>query len=282
MNKIIKYPSGLRLVLHSLKNTRSMAIGLYVGTGSACETATNNGISHFIEHMLFKGTKNRSAFNIAEDMESIGAQINAFTSREMISFFTISTDEHTEKCFDVLSDMFFNATLTEENIQKEKGVILEEISMCEDDPTDLVMTLLSEAYFGNSGLGRSILGTPDTVNSLDANTLREYMAGLYTADNLVLAVAGNINFDAVNALVKKYFEQKLSKIKKKAIVCEPPDIRPRSLSKIKPIEQSNIAFAFPSYKYDDRISLSVALLSNVLGGGMSSRLFQKLREELSL
>lgn len=281
MNKIIKLQSGLRLALHTIKSTRSVAIGIYVNTGSAFETPELAGISHFIEHMLFKGTKNRTAFQIAEEMELAGAQINAFTSREITSYYTMSTDEHTEKCMEMLSDIFFHATLTEENIEKEKGVVIEEINMCEDDPADLCLDNLSKAYYGDGGLGSSILGTAETVKSFTPEMIRRYMDEHYTAGNVVIAAAGNIDFNMIKELAIRYFEANfITKGSKKTYLTG--DVQSRLIPRFKPIEQANLAFAFPSYNYDNDKSLAAALLSNVLGGGMSSRLFQKLREEMAL
>lgn len=282
MNKIIRYPSGLRLALHRMDGTRSIAIGIYVGCGSAYETPELSGISHFIEHMLFKGTEKRNAFQIAEEMESVGAQINAFTSREITSYYTISTDEHAEICMEMLSDIFFNATFTHDSIEKEKGVVLEEISMCEDDPADLCMDLLSLAYYGDSGLGRPILGKAETVKSFTADMMRKFISDHYSADNVVITVAGNAEHDRIYKLVEKYFEKPFVNKTRKESKVTPPDKASRLMTRSKAIEQANIAFAFPAYRYNHDLSLSVSLLSTVLGGGMSSRLFQKLREELGL
>lgn len=282
MDKIITRSSGLRVVVHPMRQTRVVATGVYVGVGSAYETKELSGISHFIEHMLFKGTSNRSAFQIANDMESIGAQINAFTSRDCTAYYTISTDEHTEKCFDILSDIFFNSKLSEDNMANEKGVVIEEINMCNDDPTDVCHDQLNLAHFGFTGLGRPILGTIENIRSFTRQMLIDYMAQYYCADNVVISVAGNIDAERVLALVDKYFEsrmkcgqaQKSYQASKKAFR--------RQLKSVRQFEQSNIAFGFPAYKLNDKRIPSLYLMANILGGGMSSRLFQKLREENGL
>lgn len=278
----ITLPSGMRLVLNTMKNTQSLSIGVYVGAGSAHEAKNENGLSHFIEHMCFKGTTTRSALDIAEETERIGAQINAFTSKEMTAYFTVSLNTHAETCMELLSDLFFNATFTDENIEKEKMVVLEEIHGSEDDPSDLCHDLLSAAYFGDSGLGRPILGTEARVQSFTRDDILDYMKRHYTADNTVLSVAGNITLAKLMPLVERYFD---TQFQAKTRAPRPPhktSKRSRIQTKEKPIEQVNLAYAFPAGKYGAREKQAVSLLANVLGGGMSSRLFQKVREELGL
>lgn len=282
MKKIRPCPSGLRYVLHKMKNTRVVAIGVYVGVGSAYETKEINGISHFIEHMLFKGTTSRSAFKIANDMESIGAQINAFTSRDVTAYYTISTDVHVEKCFEVLSDIFFNSLLSPDNMENEKGVVIEEINMCNDDPTDICHDQMNLAHFGNTGLGRPILGNIDNIKSFTPEVLREYLGRYYCADNVVISVAGNIDAEQVEKFIDKYFEQSFDCTASEKYAETSRKIYRRLLKTIKPNEQVNIAFGFPSYKIGDRRIPTLYLLGNILGGGMSSRLFQKLREDNGL
>jgi len=282
MKKIITLPSGMRVALHPMKHTRVVTIGVYVGVGSCCESKDSNGISHFIEHMVFKGTGQRSAFEIANEMESIGAQINAFTSRDCTAFYTISTDEHTEKCCEILSDIFFNSKLAPDSMENEKGVVIEEINMCNDDTTDLCQDQLNLAHYGDTGLGRPILGSIKNVKSFTPEDLRDYMSRYYCADNVVVSVAGNIDENALLDLINTYFENKF--VNKVSSRCEKTTKRifRRQMKILKPTEQINIAFAFPSYKISDKRISSLYLLSNILGGGMSSRLFQKLREENGL
>ena len=158
-----KYPNGLRLVIEKMEGLMSVSCGVIVKTGSANETELDNGISHFIEHVMFKGTKKRSAFEISDYIDRIGAQINAFTSKELTCYYTKSTYEHTVECLEVLSDIFFNSQFLEEELEKEKSVILEEINMSEDTPEDLLFDLLSQSYFGNKGLGQTILGPAQNI-----------------------------------------------------------------------------------------------------------------------
>lgn len=280
--KIKTYPSGLRVVMQNMKNTRVAAIGVYVGVGSSYETKSNNGISHFIEHMLFKGTKTRTAFQIANEMESIGAQINAFTSRDCTAYYTISTDEHTERCFDVLSDIFFNSLLSADSMENEKGVVIEEINMYNDDPTDICHDQLNLAHFGAKGLGNPILGTIQNVQSFTPEKLAEFIGRYYCSDNIVITIAGNIDTEKTLGFVQKYFEKNMRCDKAQKESRAIPKAHSRQLKTAKPNEQINIAFAFPSYKFADRRIPALYLMANTLGGGMSSRLFQKLREENGL
>ena len=282
MNEITKFSSGLRLAFHPMPYTKSIAIGIYVGTGSANEDATNNGISHFIEHMVFKGTSHRTAYDIANEMESVGAQINAFTSRNVTSFYTVSTWEHTERCFDVLSDIFFNASFNEEDMKKEKGVVLEEISMSLDDPGDLAYDNFNTAFYGNKGLGRTILGTVNNVKSFTEEDLRAYIKEYYTANNVVIAVAGAGEESQIIELVEKYFEKNMTATSAKKTKKRAPRTFSRVIKKHKPIEQANIVIGFPAYQFGHKNILAMTLFTHIFGGGMSSRLFQNVREQRGL
>lgn len=283
MHKTIRYDNGLRLILKKIDFVRSVSAGVWVGTGSAYENQTNNGISHFIEHMLFKGTQKRSAFEIADSIDRIGAQINAFTSKECTCFYTKSIDEHLEKCLDVLSDMFFNSAFAEEELNREKKVVIEEISMIEDTPEDVCHELLAAAYFGDNPLSRSIIGTADNVNSFTKDMLKEYMIKHYCPENTVISIAGNIDIDQTIKMVEKYFVANFSgDYCYKHIPAPKHDTKSKFVSKIKQVEQASVAIAFPSVTFNSPMAQPMMLLSSVLGGGMSSRLFQKVREELGL
>lgn len=282
MSKIITFPNGLRLWIKSMKNTRSVSIGVFVGVGSMQENPENNGVAHFIEHMVFKGTSKRSAYQIVDEMERFGIQINAFTSKNMTAFYTVSVDEYAEKCMDMLSDLYYNATFTEENIQKEKGVVLEEISMSEDDSEDLCMELLCKAHFGNDQLAVPILGNADSVKGLDRAAIKEFMNKYYRSDNTLISVVGNISAESVIELIKKYFEINGDYNLPAIITKGKAKPQKQYLKKTKDIEQANIGISFPSYSLSDKQSSTASLVTSMLGGGMSSRLFQKLREELGL
>lgn len=282
MTKHFKYASGMQLVVSEMKNTRSVSVGVFISAGSEYENSKNNGISHFMEHMLFKGTTKRSAFQIADEMEKIGARINAFTSKNQTAYYTVSLDEHVESCIEVLSDILNNSVFDNKEISKEKGVVLEEIQMVEDDPEDLCFDNLSLAYYDNVGPGQSILGNALSVSSITRENLLDYHKCEYIPQNIVVSIAGNIKFENAIDIVFKYFE---SQNRKNSILQEKDSIvKPvfKSSIVIKPIEQANIAIAFPGISIKDNRKNALNMMSNLFGGGMSSRLFQSVREELGL
>ncbi len=282
MNKIITFSNGLRLWVNPMKNTRSISTGLFVGAGCMYENRQNNGIAHYNVHMFFKGTTTRSRYQIVEEMERYGIQINAFTSKNHTAYYTIGIDEYAEKCMEMLSDLYYNATFSEENMGKEKGVVLEEISMSEDDPEDKCMELLSQAHFGDDILSLPILGTPETVNAFTRQTIDEFMKKYYTAENTLISIVGNITQEKAIKLVESYFN--IDSVKNEPMVFKKERALPNRqfFKKEKDIEQSNVGICFPSFGLKERLSPSSSIIMNMLGGGMSSRLFQKLREELGL
>lgn len=282
MIKYKQFSNGLKLVYNKL-DCFSVALGVYVGTGSLNESIPENGISHFIEHTLFKGTETRSAFAIADEIESIGAQINAYTSKLCTAYYTVSLSEHVEKCADILSDIFFHSTFPDAELKKEQGVVIEEINMYEDAPEDVCLEQLSTAYYADHPLGKTILGTKENVLSFDGDKIRDYMRRRYTPDNVVVSIAGAIDFDLAVELVEKYFVSQFRTARKVGTDKFSRRIStPTFLYKKKDIEQSNIAFAFPAPEYDSDLESALQILNGALGGGMSSRLFQKIREELGL
>jgi len=276
------FDNGLKLIVKKIDGLLSVTTGIMVGAGSVDENDENNGISHFIEHMTFKGTKTRTSFEISDSIDRVGAQINAFTTKELTCYYTKSTAEHFEKSVDILSDLFFNSIYLKEEMVREKGVILEEISMSNDTPDDLCMDYLAEAYFGNDGLGRTILGSSKNVRSFTKKDVLKYMNENYYPENVVISVAGNVDFETAEKFVEKYFSnnfvvKNVNKIEKMT-----DNIYTNHLFKKKNIEQLHIGLAFPSIKNDDPMTNALAISNIVLGGGMSSRLFQKIREELGL
>lgn len=281
MDRIYKFSNGLRLALCPMAHTRSVAIGVFVGAGAANETKEISGISHFTEHMLFKGTSKRSAFDIANEMESVGAQINAFTARHMTCYYTISTDEHTEHCMEVLSDIFFNSTLLDDEIDKERKVILEEISRDEDDPEDVCNEGLASVFYGDTSMGRPILGSRENVNSFKSQDIKNYLENYYVPNNTIISIAGSFKIEDAVALASKYFENNFIS---NGIVkdVEQSETYSAYFYKQKATEQANVAFAFPSYTFSHHKREVVSLISNVFGGGMSSRLFQNVRERHGL
>lgn len=282
MSKIITFPNGLRLWVKPMKTTRSLSIGVFVHAGSMNEDDQNNGIAHFIEHMVFKGTNNRTSYQIVETMERFGIQINAFTTKALTAFYTVSVDEYADKCLDMLSDLYYNATFKEEHMQKEKGVVLEEISMSEDDSEDLCMELLTKAHYGDDIMARPILGTVETVKSFTTDTIKEFREKYYRPDNTLISIVGNITIDNARALIEKYFEINGNYNLPSIVTKGKATPQKHFLKKFKDIEQANVGISLPSYCLADKQSTTSNLIASMLGGGMSSRLFQRIREELGL
>ena len=276
-----KFDNGLRLVVHKMEGLFTVSCGVLVKTGSVNETDVEHGISHFIEHSLFKGTEKRTSFEISDYVDRIGAQINAYTSKETTCYYTKSTAEHFEDSLEVLADIFFNSMLKQTELDKEKGVVTEEINMCEDEPEDLCLDLLAESFYGKDGLGRTILGTAKNVKSFSRDDLISYMDKYYTADNVVISVAGNVEEKQAEELAEKYFASKFVRLKsapQKATLCVPP----QNLYKTKRTEQSHIGLCIPALGVKDERSIALNIANTVFGGGMSSRLFQRIREDMGL
>src|SRR3954452_4698800 len=195
-------PGGLRLITESMPHVRSVSIGVWLTRGSRHESETQSGIAHFVEHMLFKGTATRSAEDIAQTIDSIGGQMDAFTAQEYASYYIKVLDEHLPLAVDVLSDIVMHPAFSVEDIEREKKVVLEEIKMVEDTPDDLVHELFTESFWYNHPLGRPILGTKETVESFNAELLGDYFRGAYTAPNLIVSAVGNLEHDRVRELVQ--------------------------------------------------------------------------------
>lgn len=275
-----RYPNGLRLVVKRMEGLLSVTMGILVGTGSAVETEAEDGISHFIEHMQFKGTKKRTAFEISDAFDRIGAQVNAFTGKDVTCYYSKCTSDHTAEAFEILSDLFLESTFPEEEMDKEKGVICEEISMNEDAPDDLCLDLLSSAYYGNEGYGRNILGPASNVKAFTREDVFRYKAERYCPENIVISFAGGVDMQTAEALVETCFG-KLPK----------GNFRPRdkriqkchlSLLKKKQIEQVHIAIGYPALPREHELADALQTVNSILGGSMSSRLFQEVREKMGL
>ncbi len=278
MTEKITLPNGARLVTEYMDQVRSAAVGFWIGSGSRHEPENLGGISHAIEHMVFKGTKSRTSAQIAEEMDAIGGQINAFTTKECTCFYGRSLDTHLDTAIDLLSDIFFSPKLAEEDWQLERGVILEEIGMYEDSPEDLVGEELFAAVFKGCPLGRPILGRPDSLNAMSAETIAGYKAANYTADRLVVSLAGHYSEED-----RRRLADIISGLGGQA----PEDRRagtytPAFTAKHKPIEQNHICLAFPSLPLGHEKRYALQVLNGILGAGMSSRLFQTVREQNGL
>ncbi|HET6459349.1 MAG TPA: pitrilysin family protein [Syntrophales bacterium] len=270
-------PNGIRVVSEHIDHVRSISIGIWVKCGSRYEDQATNGAAHFIEHMLFKGTKNRSAFEIASAIDSVGGMMNAFTGKELTSFYIKIPDYHLPMAVDLLADIFINSCFDEKEIRKEQSVVLQEINMTEDSPDDYIHDYFEGIFWDGHPLGFSVLGTRRLVASLDRETLLSFFDARYGGDNLVLAAAGNLNHDEFVDLARKKF----GSIPAKAI--NPLINKPAASSKVavlkKDLEQAHMIMGAlaPSAVSPDRYS--GFLLNAILGGSMSSRLFQEIREE---
>lgn len=276
-----KYDNGLRLVINKMEGFLSASAGVLVKTGSCNESATENGISHFIEHVMFKGTKKRTAFEISDHIDRIGAQINAFTSKELTCYYTKSTGEHLENSLEILSDIFFDSVFDKEELEKEKGVIIEEINMSEDTPEELCLDILAKSYFGDNCYGQTILGPAKNIRKFTRDDVLNYMDKYYTADNVVISIAGDVDVEKTEKFIEEHFASRFTR-KKSCAQAKMKIDKPKNLYRCKKIEQSHICFAMKGFKMDDDKIDAFNIANFILGGGMSSRLFQKIREELGL
>jgi len=264
-----------------MPHVRSVSVGIWISSGSRRETADENGISHFIEHMLFKGTANRSAEDIARSVDSIGGNLDAFTAKEMVCFNTKVLDEHLPIAMDVLSDLVLNPSFRDEDIEKEKGVILEEIKMDADSPDYLVHEIFSSNFWKDHPLGKPILGTRETVKHFNRAMVRDYYRGVYTPTNLLITAAGNLGHERLVDLARERFEAL------PAAAPEPTQPAPTTHARIslrskKDLEQVHVCLGVPSYPIPHEDRFTCYVLNTMLGGGMSSRLFQNIRERQGL
>lgn len=263
-----------------MTQVRSISIGVWLTRGSRHESADKSGIAHFVEHMLFKGTGSRSAEDIAQAIDSIGGQLDAFTAKEYASYYIKVLDEHLPLAIDILSDIVRNPAFSADDIEREKKVVVEEIKMVEDTPDDLVHELFTQGFWANHSLGRPILGTRETVESLNASLLRDYFGQAYTARNLIVSAVGNLEHAHVRELVEATFGSLAPTDDMPAE--HAPQVVPQVLVRNKDLEQSHLCLGVSSYpqNHDDRYASYV--LNTLLGGSMSSRLFQNVREKRGL
>lgn len=279
---MIQYPNGLRLIVHENPAVRSVAAGIWVGAGSVRESVADNGISHFTEHVMFKGTSKYTAFDIANAFESVGALVNAFTGKESTCYYVKSVDEYAETCFATLSHIFTQSSFDAVELDKERKVIVEEINMVEDSPEDICYDLLSETMYPNASLGRTILGPIENVKKFTRYDVLGYMDEFYNADNIVVSVAGNIRTETADTWVRKYLLDDLRGNKTEQTDGKEILVPSRCAVRIKDFEQSNIGIAFPSVPFRHAQIPTQNIFSILFGGGMSSRLFQRIREQMGL
>lgn len=280
MVNIKKLSNGITVVLEEMPYLRSVAFGVWIKVGSANEDKSNNGISHMIEHMLFKGTKNRNAKQIADEMARIGGNINAYTSKECTSFYGTTLDKHLAKAIDIIGDMLNNSIISEVELEKEKGVILEEIDMYDDSPEDIAHEMLQKRVWKEHPLGYIISGSKDTVKSFTREQILDYMKKYYVASNIVISIAGNFKENEVMGLLRENFGG--LETGKPSIRCISPMYNRCIYTKEKDIEQIHMNIAFESISYDSKEKYALTILNSVLGGSINSRLFQEIREELGL
>ncbi|MDD3839257.1 MAG: pitrilysin family protein [Clostridia bacterium] len=279
MEKVLD--NGITLVAEKIEHFRSVSIGVWVKAGSCYENQYNNGISHFIEHMIFKGTDRRSSREIAETIDEIGGQLNGFTGKESTCFYAKVLDTHIDIAADVLSDMILNSKFDINDIEKEKGVIIEEINMYEDTPEETIHDLIAKAYFDGSSLSMPILGTKDIIVNLEKQDIIEFYKKYYTPENMVISVAGNFNFDLLLETINEYF----GSMKQSANITIPDhqiNFKNNILLQPKTTEQIHFCFGMGGIKYGDDLIYPMMVMNNIVGGSMSSRLFQRIREERGL
>jgi predicted Zn-dependent peptidase len=271
-------PNGLIVLTERMDHLRSVAMGVWIKSGSRCEPAETNGISHFVEHMVFKGTRSRSALHIAREMDSIGGNLDAFTGKETICFNVKSLAEHVPIALDVLSDLVLNPTFASGDIERERGVILEEIKIDEDNPDVLVHELFTQNFWKDHPLGKPILGTTATVGKLDQDKLFGYHKERFLGGNMIFSAAGNLEHDQfVQAVAEKFSAMSIGEAK---CTEEAPEASARIvLRNKKALEQVQICLGVPAPPITDNNRYITLILNTVLGGGMSSRLFQTIREE---
>ena len=281
MYKCQTLKNGLIIVGEEIPYLKSVSLGILINIGSRLERPKESGVSHFIEHMLFKGTKNRNAKDIARDIDNIGGQINAFTNKECTCYYVHLLDEHINIGIDVLSDMILNSTFINDDIDKERSVILEELKMYEDSLDDLSYDLLVENIYPNDGLGMNILGNRKTIKSLSKKDILNHYNKYYVPNNSIISICGNFNFEeVVNEIEKKFSNWKEKEVN---IDVEEAEFHSCFITRNKDSEQVNIAInlkAIPEENEEE--SYALAIVNNIFGGSTSSRLFQNIREDKGL
>ncbi len=280
MLKIKNLDCGSKLVMEQIPYLNSVALGIWVKAGSVDETPELSGVSHYIEHMMFKGTENRTAKQIASDVDKIGGQFNAFTGKEATCYYIKTLSENLDKAAEILLDMLINSNLDEEEMNKERKVILEEMKMIQDTPDEDVHDMISNLVFYGHPLGKSIIGTPESLEGIDRTALKGYFDREYTRDSIVVAIAGNFDEEDVTEM----FNRELSKLpaSKELKNHEIREYKKDFALKIKDVEQSHVCMAVPAVAYGEKDYYAMNILNNIMGGSMSSRLFQNIREEKGL
>ena len=278
-----RLPNGLLVLTESIPHVRSVSMGVWIDSGSRDESLALNGISHFVEHMVFKGTTSRSAQQFAREVDSIGGNLDAFTGKESICFNIKVLDENVAPALDLLTDLVLHPTFTPEDLAREQGVILEEIKMDEDNPDYLVHETFTQNFWKGHPLGRPILGTVKTVSSFTQRIVFDFYAGLFTPRNMVFSAAGHLDHDAFVAQVAEHFSTLAASSESPITKLLAPTTYPHiTLKRKKSLEQVQLCLGVPAPPVDSPTRYAVYLLNTMLGGGMSSRLFQTIREDRGL
>ncbi len=276
-------PNGLRVVSETIPYVRSISLGIWANVGSRDETEDQNGISHFLEHMAFKGTKKRSVKEIAQSLESVGGYINAFTTKEQTCFYARVLDQHLAKSIDVLTDILLNATFSPSELEKEKLVVLEELKNVEDNPDDLVHDYFEKALFPRHSLGFPIIGTEANLRRFQRSDLREHVKAHYVPSNLVIAAAGNVEHETLVRLSEQAFRRwPTSTASRKRATASVRTARPASEEHTRPINQAHVCLGAIGYGIRHRDRYPLMVMNTLLGEGMSSRLYQTVREKYGL
>lgn len=273
--------NGLTIIGEEIPYVKSISLGVWINAGSRIEDEEISGVSHFIEHMLFKGTKNRTSKQLASEIDNLGGQINAFTSKECTCYYVKLLDSHIDIGIDVLSDMILNSKFNEDDLDKERSVIIEELKMYEDSPEDLAYDLLTENIYKNDPLGMNIIGTEESLKRLNREKLLDYFNKYYVPNNSVIAISGNFNFDEIINKIEEKF--KVWKKRDVNVDIKKAEFKSCFLTKNKDIEQVNLAMSLEAVPLEnDKEVYALAVINTVFGGSISSRLFQKIREEKGL
>lgn len=274
-------PNKIKIITHEIPYIRSVTMGIWINVGSRDENEHEHGLAHFIEHMLFKGTKRRSAFELAKAFDAIGGNSNAFTSVESTCYYAQVIDEHVEEMIDILSDIFIHSEFDPVEIEHERPVIIQEIDMLEDTPEDYVMSMLDKKRWDGHTLGKSILGTPETIMGFDTNKVKKFFRKHYSPENTIIALAGNIDHQRAVDLISKHFESLENKDYQKCKRNKPKAFPGLDFEK-KQLEQYHICLGSDGFSKKDKNRFKASLLTTLFGGNMSSRLFQEIREKRGL
>lgn len=273
-------PNGLRIVSEELTHVRSVSVGVWIDVGSRDESAALNGVSHFIEHMVFKGTERRSVKEIARSLESVGGYMNAFTGKEHTCYYARVLDEYTELAIDVLSDLTLHAVFPPKDLEKEKGVVIEELKNVEDDPDDIIHDYFDKALFGDHPLGFPVIGSEKNLRSFTRDDLLSHVRTHYVPGNMVLAAAGNVSHERLVALAQKYFgEVRATRLRKPTGRVKPHTTKSQRKEYKKQIQQAHVCMGTQAWSIKSKQRYPLLVLNTLLGDGMSSRLFQNIREK---